>query len=543
MRIIQQILQGNHGELTSFFSLSFLFIFLPFAIISFAITPKKFRRYTLLIVSYLFFLAISGILILYLLFTTISIYFCGLFIDRIYKKRKLELENCEKDKKKDIKKSYKKKARLCLLIGSLLNIGILLTLKYSNFFVENINALVNLSGDSAIEAPNFLVPIGISFFTMQAVSYIFDVYREIIPADRNLFRLSLFMAFFPQIVEGPICRYSQTAEKIWQADTIERSNLNFGLQRILYGMMKKIVIADRLNMFVKEVFENYPNYPGWIGLLAAIFYTIQLYMDFSGSMDAVMGMGQIFGITMPENFKRPFFSKTISEFWQRWHISLGAWFKDYVFYPVTLSRPMKKLTSKARKGLGNYYGPVLVGAIALFLVWLFNGLWHGAGWNYIFFGMYHFVMILLGSLTAPLTKKISEKVGIDQNSRPYKFIQVLKTTVIVIFGELFFRQETVTKGFEMVSRIFTSFSFKGFSQLAVSKLSMDGFDYGIVLVTLIIVLFVSLKNEGDKQVRDMISQKNVFIRWTLIYGLIFFIVIFGAYGRGYVPVDPIYANF
>lgn len=543
MGFIQQILQGDHGDLTSFFSLSFLLIFLPFSIIFFLLTPKKFRKYTLLIVSYLFFLAISGVLIFYLLFTTISIYFCGLLIDRIYKKRKLQLENCEKDRKKEIKKSYKKKARLCLSIVSLLNIGILLTLKYSNFFVENINFLMNLSGDKAIEAPNFLVPIGISFFTMQAVSYIFDVYREMIKADRNLLRLSLFMAFFPQIVEGPICRYSQTAERIWKADTIERKNLNFGLQRILYGMMKKIVVADRLNMFVKEVFDNYGNYPGWISLLAAIFYTIQLYMDFSGSMDAVMGIGQIFGITMPENFKRPFFSKTISEFWQRWHISLGAWFRDYIFYPVTLSKPVKKLTTKARKSLGNYYGPVLVGSIALFLVWLFNGLWHGAGWNYIFFGMYHFVMILLGSLTSPLTKKISEKLGFDPNRNFYKFTQVLKTTVIVIFGELFFRQETVTKGFEMVSRIFTSFSFKGFSQLAASKLSMDGFDYAIIMLTLVIVFFVSFENEKDKQVRDIISQKNLIIRWTLIYSLILFIVIFGAYGRGYVPVDPMYANF
>lgn len=228
-----------------------------------------------------------------------------------------------------------------------------------------------------------------------------DVQRGVTKADTNLLRLTLFISFFPQIVEGPICRYDQTAQQLWDAKPITYENLTLGLQRIAYGMMKKIIIADRLNPLVRNVFNNYTDFDGGVIALAAVCYTVQLYMDFSGSMDAVTGTAQILGVTMPENFRQPFFSKTISEFWKRWHITLRTWFKDYVFYPVVTLKPLEKLTSAARKRLGNHYGPLLASAVALFCVWFCNGLWHGAAWSYLFFGMYHFVLILGGNIIAP----------------------------------------------------------------------------------------------------------------------------------------------
>ena len=284
----------------------------------------------------------------------------------------------------------------------MVHIGILLVLKYTPFFAGNLNTLFQVFRiPVTLAIPSFVLPIGISFYTMQAVAYIFDVYRRKIPADRNLLRLALFMGFFPQIMEGPICRYSETAEQLWEAPKLRYQNVTFGVQRILFGMMKKIIIADRLNLFIKNVFSGYESYDGFVIAVSAVCYTIQLYMDFSGTMDLVIGSGQIFGMKLPENFQRPFFSKTISEFWKRWHITLGAWFKDYIFYPLSMSKPLKKLTSRARKRLGNHFGPLLAGAIALFCVWLCNGLWHGSGWNYIFFGMYHFGLILAGSMVSP----------------------------------------------------------------------------------------------------------------------------------------------
>ena len=178
-------------------------------------------------------------------------------------------------------------------------------------------------------------------------------------------------------------------------------------------MMKKLVVADRLNSFVVLVFNDYGNCDGGVIALGAVLYTVQLYMDFSGSMDAVIGIAEIFGVPMPENFERPFFSRTISEFWKRWHITLGAWFRDYLFYPVTASDKMKKLTSSARKKIGNHYGPLLAGSVALFCVWLSNGLWHGSDWNFIFFGMYHFVLILLGNLIAPPVRWLNRKLHVN----------------------------------------------------------------------------------------------------------------------------------
>ena len=179
------------------------------------------------------------------------------------------------------------------------------------------------------------------------------------------------MSFFPQIMEGPICRYGDTAQRLWEAPPVAWENFLFGAQRILWGMMKKMVVADRLNLFIRQVFWNYAEYDdGLVIALAAVAYTLQLYMDFSGTMDLALGSGQLFGVTLPENFRRPFFSRTIGEFWRRWHITLARGLRDYVFYPVSLARPMKRLTTWGRKHLGPHYGPLLAGSVALFCVWL-----------------------------------------------------------------------------------------------------------------------------------------------------------------------------
>ena len=258
------------------------------------------------------------------------------------------------------------------------------------FFFSNFNALFHAWAlPITLRIPYFLLPIGISFYTMQAASYLFDVYRQKIPADRNLFRLALYLSFFPLLMEGPICRYEQTAQQLWEAPAL-RYQAPAGLQRTELRFNQKILVADRLNLLIKTVFDHYEDYDGLVIAVAAVCYTIQLYMDFSGTMDLAVGAGRIFGFQIPENFQRPFFSRSIPEFWQRWHISLGTWFKDYIFYPLSMSKPLKKLTTKARKRLGSHYGPLVAGSIALFCVWLCNGLWHGAAWNYIFFGLYHF---------------------------------------------------------------------------------------------------------------------------------------------------------
>ena len=538
------LMAGRFDTMTSYFAVIFLVAFLPICIIVYSIIPQKTKKYFLLFASMVFFWLVSGQLIVYLILTIMSVHYFGIWLDRIQGKRNTAVKAAPKEERKALKKVFLHQSRLVLLFAAVIHIGVLLVIKYSPFFTTNVNnlfALLNVP--LQLDIPSYIMPIGISFFTLQAISYLFDVYRGLIKADDNIFRLALFMSFFPQIVEGPICRYSQTADQLWNVKQIEFENLKLGAQRILFGLMKKLVIADRLNPLIKEVFSNYSNYQGGIIAIAAVCYTIQLYMDFSGTMDAVMGIAQIFGVTMPENFQRPFFSKSISEFWQRWHITLGTWFKDYIFYPVTMSKPMKNLTSSARKKLGNHFGPLLAGSVALFCVWFCNGLWHGSAWNYIFFGMYHFALILAGNIISPAVTATNKKLHINADCFAYRTMQMVRTTILVIIGELFFRAEGLKDGLAMFGKMVTDFSFSTLDSTLMDKLKIDVQDIIIVAVALVIIFVISVLNEKGINIRLSLKKKNIVIRWGLLYALIMFIVIFGAYGKGYVPVDPIYANF
>jgi len=359
--------------------------FLPIMLLVYMLCPQKKRWFALLLASYSFFYIISRHLIVYLLFTTISIYVIGLWIEKIQLKRDELIKSCERTERKLIKKHYKQKQLKIVVLGSILQIGLLVVLKYSNFLTVNFNHIFH----TTIPVMKFLVPIGISFYTLQAVSYLIDIYHEKIKADHHLGRLALYMSFFPQLMEGPICRYEQTAMVLFEGKNIDFQNARFGYQRILYGLIKKMVVADRLNILIATIFKDYNLYNGGMQIEGLLVDKDISLSDLKGTIDVVIGSGQVFGITLPENFRQPFFSKSISDFWSRWHITLGTWFKDYIYYPMSLSKPLKNLTKSLRKRIGHYYGPLCSGTVALFCVWFCNGIWHGSAWNYIFFGLYH----------------------------------------------------------------------------------------------------------------------------------------------------------
>lgn len=530
--------------MTSYFSIEFLLIFLPAVILLYGITPGKVRRIVLLAASYLFFWAISGRLLVYLLISTFSAHHFGLWLSSEQRACADRLQSAQKGQKKEIRKDSQKRQRRILAFAAGLQIGVLLLLKYTPFFAGNINQLMKWAGlDITVQIPVYLLPIGISFYTLQAVSYLFDVYRNKIPADENLLRLALFLGFFPQIMEGPICRYDQTAHRLYEAPALRWNAAIFGIQRILFGAVKKVVVADRLNLFVKTIFGQYPSYDGFVIFTAAVCYTVQLYMDFSGTMDVVIGIGQIFGIELPENFRRPFFSRTVSEFWMRWHITLGTWFKDYLFYPLSMSGPLKKLTLKARKKVGNHYGPLLAGAIAVFCVWFCNGLWHGAGWNYLFFGMYHFVFIMTESLLEPLAAKVCGILHVNREHFAYRCMQIARTGLIVCVGELFFRAEGLRAGVEMFRKIVTDFRWDSFFHPEVWSYGLDKPDAVIMGVVLLLVFVVGILQERNIAIRERIARRPAAVQFAVLYSLILFIVVFGAYGSGYLPVDPMYAAF
>ena len=547
MRLLTRLYAGAFPDLSAYFSVLYLGLFLPLAVIFYGLTLNKWKKYALLLLSLGFYWLISGVYIVYLLLSAAAIWGCGLWMQHIFTRRDAAVKAAEKPARKAIKKTFNRRARGVLTLAVAAHIGLILVLKYFGFFLENVNALFG----TAFSLPAFVKPLGLSFFILQSVSYLVDVYRQTVPADRNILRLGLFLGFFPGIVEGPICRYGQTAQALWEAGPIRYENLCLGLQRIAFGLMKKLVIADRLNPVVEELFSRNKSYPGYMSLLGGILYTLQLYADFSGSMDAVCGTAQIFGILMPENFKRPFFSKNISEFWTRWHITLGTWFRDYIFYPVTMSGPMKKLTTAARKKLGNHFGPLIAGSIALLCVWFSNGLWHGAAWHYVFFGLYHFVLILLGNIFAPYLKTVNEKLRFTPENRPFRLFQMLRTAFLVVLGEIIFRADNMAMAGRMLRRIFTDFgnpfnkyySIKDTLVTIVSSINYNIRDLYIVAVAAVIILIVSILQERGVSLRKALQKRPTWQRWCVWYALILFILIFGAYGAGYVAVDPMYANF
>ena len=528
----------------SYCSFEYLGIILPLVVIVYNLVKKKYRWLVLLLCSYCFFYLISKELVIYLILATFGIHHFGIWLTLVQNRQNEELKTVAKSERKSIKLCYRNKQRKILALAVTLNLGILVVLKYSGFLIKNLNSLLAIFKlDFSLSVPAFIIPIGISFYTLRAISYLFDVYYEKIKADQSLGRLALYMSFFPLTMEGPICRYSEVTESLYQGNPVTYQNLTFGIQRIFYGLFKKMVIADRLNAFISNVFQDYSSYDGGIIFVGALLYTCQLYMEFSGTMDVVIGSGQIFGVRMPENFKQPFFSKSISEFWQRWHISLGLWFKDYLFYPLSMSKPIKNLSSKLRKRFGNHHGAVLAGGIALLAVWLGNGLWHGVGWNYIFFGLYHFALILTANFIEPTIKKIQNKLHINPASFGYKLIRIIKTSILVVIGELFFRAEGLKVGIRMFIKIFSDFSLQSFTNGKIYELGMDKYDFFILAIAVIIVLIISILKEKNIKIRQTVAKQNIVIRWGLYYALIIFIIVFGAYGTGYIPVDPIYANF
>jgi len=523
---------------------AFLFLLFPMALVMYNILPKKCRGTILLLFSYAFFFIISRKLIVYIFASTFIIWLYSFIVKKIQKKRDGELEGCKKEDKKTIKEKYKKKQKIFLIIAILINLGLLVVLKYSGFIGNNINILLrNFDIHHRIRPWHLALPIGISFYTLQTISYVTDVHKGVVKPDTNIGRLALFLAFFPQIMEGPICRYSETAEKLWNGERTTYEGLTFGLQRVVFGLAKKMIIADRLDILVNEIFSNYSGLDGGMVAVGMILYTWQLYMDFSGVMDIAIGIGQVFNVKMPENFKQPFFSKSISDFWTRWHITLGAWMRDYIYYPVSMSNISKKMTTKLRKKIGNYYGPLITSTVALFLVWLANGFWHGSAWSFIFYGMYHFTLIMLGRLFDPLSKKILGKLHIDAKKCWYKVFQTIRTIILVFIGELFFRANGLKAGFEMFKIMITKFSFKAIADGELLNLGLDSKDLIIVLIFTILMIIVSILKEKGFNIRELIANRNIALRWTIYIVLILSVIIFGAYGVGYVPVDPMYANY
>lgn len=529
--------------MSSFFTATFILVYLPLVILAHTLAPQRLRGMVLLGASYIFVFLRSGWTLFYLLETTVVTYVAARCIAWQFAERDKRLAEATQPKR-EIKKTYRRRAWLLMQIGILWNLGLLVGLNYLGFFSDVIMTILEALGfEVSLSPPHFYAPVGISFYTLMALSYLIDVYREMIPCDENLGRVALYLCFFPHILEGPFARYNQTAHAAWNGKRIAVAKLYPALLRMAIGYYKKVVIADRLNIYVAAVFSDYANFDGPVLAIAAVLFTIQLYCDFAGCMDIALGVGMLFDVEYPENFRHPFCSQTASEFWQRWHITLGQWFKDYVYYPISLSKPMKRLTTKARKLWGNRLGPTLVSGIALFCVWFCNGLWHGAGSQYLFFGLYYFVIIWLGGFIEPAAHTWALKHNIKRTRLPYRAFRVARTLVIVFVGELFFRSPSFGAGLTMLHTILTDHSLEFITSGKIFDVLLNRADFFVALVAFVFVLVGDQAVEQGHSFYDRLCAQSTTVRWGLWLLLVMFNVMFGAYGYGYVTVDPMYAQF
>ncbi|SCJ39633.1 D-alanyl-lipoteichoic acid biosynthesis protein DltB [uncultured Clostridium sp.] len=383
-----------------FSSITFLFYFLPIVLIGYFITPKKFRNYILLLASIVFY-AWGGLLYLPLLLISIIMnYLFGLFIA----------------------KNNNKSKKFILILSIILNLLFLGIFKYSNFIISNINNIFSTS----INTLNITLPIGISFYTFQAMSYVIDVYRNDGKVQKNIFNLALYISMFPQLVAGPIVRYQTVDDQITDR-TCSFEKFNHGSERFLVGLFKKVVLSNTVGE-LSSIIYALPDWKmsiagAWLG---AIAYTLQIYFDFSGYSDMAIGLGKMFGFDFLENFNYPYISKSVAEFWRRWHISLGSWFRDYIYIPLG----------------GNRVSNIKIYR-NLFIVWLVTGIWHGASWNFVVWGLYFGLFIMLERAF----------LGKILNKFP-KLLQHLYLLIIVVVGWVIFSQPTLTEAVDYIKIMF-----------------------------------------------------------------------------------------
>ncbi len=387
-----------------------------------------------------------------------------------------------------------------------------------------------------------LAPLGISFYTMTILGYVIDVSWGMAHAQRNPLKHALFACYFPQMTSGPITRYAQMEPQLFGRHRFSYEQAAFGAQRILWGFFKKLVISERLAGVVNTIYDGYPVYTGWYLIAATLCFAFQLYMDFSGCMDIVLGCSQILGITLPENFTCPYFSRNISEYWRKWHITLGAWFKDYLFYPLLKSPLWVAFQDWSKKRFGKKKGKKLPLYTGMLILWFSVGMWHGGGWNFIVgSGLLHWFYIVSGEILSPAFKKLTAALRIRTDTFSWRLFQMLRTFLLVNLGFVFFRSPSLGAALSILKSMCLGRNMGIlFDRSFFEFLSPQ--EWVVVFISLTAVLIVSLLQQ-KMRVREAISHQNLVFRWGLYLLLFSAVLIFGCYGGDYDAAAFIYQRF
>lgn len=526
--------------MVSYTSFAFFILYFGITFLLYTLIAKPYKWCVLLAGSWIFYFISSKGHILPLIAATLLVWGTALGIQKLSDTFKKKKKGLARDERKALKKKYKTYQSLVLTAGIVGTVAILLVCKYSGFFIETVNSLFH----AHLKELKVIQPLGISFYTLQAVSYLADVYNGKYEARKNPLRISLYLSFMLTIVEGPFARYDNLGYELEQCSSFDAHRFERGVQRIIWGLIKKIVIADRAAEFVNAVFDYHDSYHGIVIIFGVLFYTLQLYCEFSGVMDVVCGLGDMLGITVPENFARPFFAKSINDFWTRWHMTLGAWLRDYIFYPISFSKPFMNTVKSARKKFNPYYANLIPTAVALFVVWFTNGFWHGSGWKYIVYGLYYYVLMMVGMFMEPLFAKICEKIRLDrEGSKWFALFRMARTFAVVNLGMLIFRADTLQQAFAMLKSVFAGLNLSAMLPGSGNGFGLDLFDYAIIVFGTLLVFAVGVLGEKKIDIREKITALPFAVRFIGYLAAVVIIVLAGAYGEGYGVVDLIYANF
>lgn len=489
----------------SLISMKFI-LFVAAAVAGYYLMPKRVQWVWLLLFSYIYY-ASSGIkLLFFLIYSTLVTYAAGRLLSVVR-------TSC-RDKKK-----IRKYGRLIIAGGLVLNFGMLAVMKYTNFVILNINSLFGTDLDFV----SLLLPLGISFYTFQSTGYMLDVYWGKCDPEKNVLRFALFVSFFPQILQGPIGRYSRLAGQLYTSRSFDFQRIERGIELLLWGFFKKMVLADNAGVFVSAIFSDPEKYAG-LSVFGVLGYSIQLYGDFSGGMDVVQGIANLFGITLDENFRRPYFARSITDFWHRWHITLGTWMKDYVFYPVSLSGWMSRFGKFAKKRFGKSTGRVLPICLANLIVFLVVGIWHGAAWKYIVYGLYNGMIIAVSGLLGGQYRRWKKALHIAGNPWWYQLFQILRTFILVNISWFFDRADSVPQALYMMKNAVTSFTP---SQLLTIPVQQSGSTAMTAAVLVIIaagctlLFFVSILKERGVQIRESLAMRPLAVRLAVFLALFF----------------------
>ncbi|MDY6104297.1 MAG: MBOAT family O-acyltransferase [Acetatifactor sp.] len=520
--------------------------FLAVLFLLYYLIPAKYQWMLLLAASYLFYWFANPVYLLYICVTTVSTWFIGRRIEAVRSVQSAYLAEHKQELDKEAKKSYKalmKKKTWHLLLACLFfNLGILAVVKYTNFVISNVNAVIHAIGaGQPLSFVNIIVPLGISFYTFQAMGYIIDVYRGTVKAQDNLFRFALFVSFFPQLVQGPISRYGDLSESLFAEHPRDWSTISMGLQRMLWGYFKKLVIADRMLIGVNTLIQNPDTYYGAYAFLGMLFYALELYADFTGGIDITIGIAQVLGVKVTENFNRPYFSKSIKEYWNRWHMTMGSWFTDYIFYPISVCKPMLKLSKASRKALGETIGKRVPIYLSSFVVWFATGIWHGASWNFIVWGLANCFVILVSQELEPFYRWFHSKIRVD-GTFCWKLFRVVRTVLLMSSLRTFDCYRNVPLTFCMYGTMFTEFNWGELFSGSMLNLGLTVADYAILLAGLILLIGVSLLQRSGS-VREKIAARPYPLRFAIWFSLFLMVILWGTYGIGYDASQFIYNQF